>query len=69
MEGFSYVDIFATKGVEYIIVMVFLTGFIYFSRYLSHRAPAPEVAEGRPRSFVEYFRVPDGYLFHQGHSW
>ncbi|HEX9205225.1 MAG TPA: glycine cleavage system protein H, partial [Candidatus Deferrimicrobiaceae bacterium] len=47
----------------------FLTGFIYFSRYLSHRAPAPEVAEGRPRSFVEYFRVPDGYLFHQGHSW
>jgi glycine cleavage system H lipoate-binding protein len=69
MEGFSYVDIFATKGIEYIIVMVFLAGFVYFSRYLAHRAPVPETAPVRPRSFVEYFRVPDGYLFHQGHAW
>ena len=69
MEGFSYVDIFATKGIEYIIVMVFLAGFVYFSRYLAHRAPAPETAPARPGSFVEYFRVPDGYLFHQGHAW
>jgi glycine cleavage system H lipoate-binding protein len=69
MEGFQYVDIFATKGIEYIIVMVFLAGFIYFSRYLSHRVPTPAEAEVRPRSFVDYFRVPDGYLFHQGHTW
>jgi glycine cleavage system H lipoate-binding protein len=71
MEGFQYVDIFATKGIEYVIVMVFLTGFIFFSRYLSHRAPAPAETEApaRPRGFVEYFRVPDGYLFHQGHTW
>lgn len=69
MESFRYVDIFATKGIEYIIVMVFLAGFVYFSRYLSHRAPAPAKAPVRPRSFVDYFRVPDGYLFHQGHTW
>jgi glycine cleavage system H lipoate-binding protein len=69
MEGFSYVDIFATKGIEYIIVMVFLAGFVYFSRYLAHRAPVPGTAPARPASFVEYFRVPDGYLFHQGHTW
>lgn len=66
MESFRYVDIFATKGIEYIIVMAFLAAFVYFSRYLGHRAPAPA---GRPRSFVDYFRVPDGYLFHQGHTW
>src|SRR5512139_2825130 len=69
MEGFRYVDIFATKGIEYIIVMVFLAGFIYFSRYLSHRAPVLAEVPGRPRSFVDYFRVPDGYLFHPGHTW
>jgi glycine cleavage system H lipoate-binding protein len=69
MEGFQYVDIFATKGIEYVIVMIFLGGFIYFSRYLGHRAPAPEADSVRPRGFVEYFRVPDGYLFHQGHAW
>jgi glycine cleavage system H protein len=69
MEGFQYVDIFATKGIEYVIVMVFLAGFVYFSRYLSYRVPPPAEAEGRPPSFAEYFRVPDGYLFHQGHTW
>jgi glycine cleavage system H lipoate-binding protein len=69
MEGFHYVDIFATKGVEYIIVMVFLAGFIYFSRYLGYRVPAPAESAVRPKSFVDYFRVPDGYLFHQGHTW
>lgn len=68
MESFRYVDIFATKGIEYIIVIAFLAGFIYFSRYLAHRTPAPATA-GRPRTFVDYFRVPDGYFFHQGHSW
>ena len=67
MESFRYVDIFATKGVEYIIVVAFLAGFIYFSRYLSHRAPAA-VGHIR-RTFVDYFRVPDGLFFHQGHTW
>ena len=66
MESFRYVDIFATKGIEYIIVMAFLAAFVYFSRYLGHRAGVP--AE-RPRTFVDYFRVPDGYFFHQGHTW
>lgn len=67
MEGFSFVDIFATKGIEYIIVMAFLAAFIYFSRYLAYRAPEAESAtEERP---VSYFRVPDGYHFHRGHGW
>ena len=28
MEGFSYVDMFATKGIEYILVIGFLVAFI-----------------------------------------
>ncbi|MBI5577342.1 MAG: glycine cleavage system protein H [Deltaproteobacteria bacterium] len=68
MESFSYVDIFATKGIEYIIVMAFLGGFIYFSRYLAHRGKEA-AAEGRNLGVIDYFRVPDGYLFHQGHGW
>jgi glycine cleavage system H protein len=35
MEGFSYVDIFATKGIEYLLVIGFLLLFIFFWRYLS----------------------------------
>lgn len=69
MESFSYVDIFATKGIEYIIVMAFLAAFIYFSRYLAHRGKETAAAEGRLPGIIDYFRVPDGYLFHQGHGW
>ncbi len=65
MEGFRFVDIFATKGIEYIIVIAFLAVFIYFSRYLAHRSPEA-ATEAKP---VSYFRVPEGYHFHQGHSW
>jgi glycine cleavage system H lipoate-binding protein len=69
MESFSYVDIFATKGIEYIIVMAFLGAFIYFSRYLAHRGNETASGEGRLPGIIDYFKVPDGYLFHQGHGW
>ncbi len=67
MEGFSFVDIFATKGIEYIIVMAFLAAFVYFSRYLGHQSPVTESAADE--AAVSYFRVPDGYHFHRGHGW
>lgn len=68
MEGFRYIDIFSTKGVEYLIVIGFLTGFLVYSRYLrAQRAvePAGEAAADT----VEWFRVPEALHFHQGHSW
>jgi hypothetical protein len=48
MESMSYVNIFETKGLEYLLVISFLIGFIYFVRRLSysHKAAAPaETAE------------------------
>jgi len=67
MEGFRFVDIFATKGIEYIIVMAFLAAFIYFSRYLAYR-PGVEKQEG-PAGSMGYFRIPEGLFYHQGHGW
>ena len=32
MGGFHYEDIFATKGMEYILVLFFLVAFIFFIR-------------------------------------
>ena len=32
MDGFTYVNIFATKGLEYIFVFVYLVIFIFFIR-------------------------------------
>jgi len=34
MDGFSYTDMFATKGVEYILVIVFLVIFVFYMRAL-----------------------------------
>jgi len=67
MEIFRYVDIYATKGIEYLIVIGFLAMFVFFCRYLSARTG--ETAGGRPPEIIEWFRVPEGLHFHQGHSW
>ena len=34
MDGFSYVDIFATKGVEYVVVIAYFVVFTLFIRTL-----------------------------------
>ena len=69
MEIFRYVDIYATKGIEYLIVIGFLASFVFFCRYLALRG-GETGGEGRTRTgVVEWFRVPEGIRFHQGHSW
>ncbi len=70
MEGFSYVDIFATKHIEYLLVIGFLLLFIFFWRFLSR--PAGRVFEAAEK-FVpvihEWFSLPEEIYYHPGHSW
>jgi len=70
MEGFSYVDIFATKHIEYLLVIGFLLLFILFWRFLS--TPARRVLEAAEK-FVpviqEWFSLPEEIFYHLGHSW
>ena len=48
MSGFTYEDIFATKGMEYILVLVFLVVFVFFIRALvSSRRKDGEQGAGR----------------------
>jgi hypothetical protein len=35
MEGFVYTDMFSTKGIEYLLVILYLLVIIGFSRYLA----------------------------------
>lgn len=35
METYTYVNIFETKGLEYILLICFLVLFIFFVRYLN----------------------------------
>ncbi len=46
MEYFHYVNIFETKGLEYILVMVFMITFVFFVRNLD----APMKKNGGARS-------------------
>jgi len=67
MEGIRFVDIYASKGIEYLIVLAFLGAFVLFSRYLiGPRAAAPARA---PADDATRFRVPEGFHFHPGHGW
>jgi glycine cleavage system H protein len=70
MEGFSYVDIFATKHIEYLLVIGFLLLFIPFWRFLNRPARAVfEAAERIVPVISEWFRLPEGRYYHPGHSW
>jgi len=70
MDGFSYVDIFATKNIEYLLVIGFLLLFTFFWRFLSR--PAKRVFEAAEKfipAVNEWFRLPEEIYYHLGHSW
>ena len=69
MEGFSLIDIYSTKGIEYLIAAVFFFGFLALQRYILTPAPGKEKTPGLLAGLPEWFRVPKGYGFHQGHTW
>ena len=70
MEGFSYVDIFATKHIEYLLVIGFLLLFIPFWKLLNRPARAVfEAAERIVPAISEWFRLPEEMYYHLGHSW
>ena len=49
MEGFTYVDIFATKGIEYLLVIGALLLFIPFWRMVSSSGTRNARSSGRYR--------------------
>lgn len=70
MEDFSYVDIFATKHIEYLLVIGFLILFIPFWRFLNRPVRvAVAVGERALSSLSEWFYLPEGLYYHLGHTW
>jgi glycine cleavage system H protein len=72
MEGSMYVDLFATKGIEYLLVIGFLLSLIFFWRFLNQSLqPSRELQfDGKPAVISnEWFYLADRYFYHQGHAW
>lgn len=68
MEGMGAVDIFATKGIEYLIVIGFLAALMFYWKLLGQTEPDVAVVPGG-RSGRGWFVAPRDYLFHPGHTW
>jgi glycine cleavage system H lipoate-binding protein len=68
MEGIRFIDIYATKGIEYLIVIAFLAAFVLFCRYMYRTGGKGAGAAIAPESAAR-FRVPEGLYYHQGHGW
>ncbi len=71
MENFKYVDIFATKGIEYLLILGFLLILVIFWRFLNKPAKtAIKPAYNKiTTTLIDWFRIADNYYYHQGHSW
>ncbi len=70
MDGFHYVDLFESNGLEYLLIIAMLLLFIPF--WLALKTPARQAARASvdlEPSLETLFRLPKGYFFHRGHSW
>jgi len=63
-------DIFATKGLEYLLVIGYFALLIGMVRFLAPPRVARATVRGRgPAGGTPWFSLADGYHFHQGHTW
>ena len=66
-----HTDLFATKGLEYLLVVAYLALLTAFWAF-AMRTQKPKVAKapGRARSNTRgWFSPPEDFYFHQGHTW
>ncbi len=70
MDGFSYYNMFDTKGMEYLIIIAFLILFIPFSIILNKRVKLKQEfqkALGMLTSVI--LKIPQGVFFSRYHTW
>lgn len=70
MEGFSYTNIFETKGIEYLAIIVFFSILVPFW-FLINRKPKHSVLVSTANRFITAgsLRIPQGVFFSRFHTW
>jgi glycine cleavage system H protein len=70
MEGFSIVDIYETKGTEYLFVIGYLIIFILFWRLASQPGKVfSQIKEAVSTLTVKILKIPQGIYFNKNHTW
>jgi len=70
MDGFSYTDIFATKGIEYLVIIAFLVLLIPFWWMLNKQSKIGKKIQKVFKSLSsEILKVPQGLYLSENHTW
>jgi len=70
MDGFSYSDIFATKGVEYLIVIAFLALLIPFWIILNKQVTInSQIQKALGFLSASILKIPQGLFYSRNHTW
>lgn len=71
MDSYHYVDLFATKGIEYIFILGFLAVLVWYWRYLNKPVvSAAKAAHTKIKTtLIDWFNLANDFYYHQGHTW
>lgn len=70
MEGFSYNNIFETKGIEYLIIIAFLVLIIPFWLIINRQAGVTTHIRNAFRTLTaDILKVPKGLFYSSNHTW
>ena len=69
MEEFTKVDIFDTKGTEYLFVIAYLLIMIAFWRLIKNPAVVSGIKKAISTISAGVLRIPQGIFFNRNHTW
>ncbi|WP_297093894.1 hypothetical protein [uncultured Draconibacterium sp.] len=70
MEGFTYSNLFDTKGIEYIVVIIFLLLLIPFWVIVNRKSEVVQhIQQGIRVLTTNFLRIPKGLFFSPNHTW
>jgi glycine cleavage system H protein len=70
MEGFTYTNIFETKGIEYLVIIAFFAILVPFWLILNRKSKLKQQLS-KALSFItpDSLRIPQGVFFSKFHTW
>jgi glycine cleavage system H protein len=69
MDGFSYYNIFETKGMEYLIIITFLLLLIPFSIILNRKVKRRKQIRQTGTFTANVLKIPQGVYYCKNHTW
>ena len=69
MDGFHYYDMFATKGAEYIITIIFFLMLIPFWFILNGKLAKKTAKAKSSAGWLDWQRIPEGVFHNTNHIW